>query len=270
MAGHDVGRETVTVLLLQVYGKVVRIHVAIQATAEAFEQAFAMWFAMTILAGWNLSMRGVTCCALQGRVLGHVGLQIVVDRIVAGTAGRVGNILRVLPDVRGAMRGMTKKAFPVFLFFHMRLMAVKATGNGSVNFGMATLAVELGVVDVWELRKLSSLVFVADCTDNHAFLARHRFFQLGKLDYLGSMGLLMALHACGNVFAMRKVVAILALWHDLVPIALSRVVGVELHMAGGAVKLMLAALVLQPFELIVMASPAFLRGERFDFHCIYR
>jgi hypothetical protein len=270
MAGHDVGRETVTVLLLQVYGKVVRIHVAIQAAAEAFMQTFAMWFAMTILAGWNLSMRGVTCCALQGRVLGHVSLQIVVDRIVARTAGHVGNILRVLPDVRGAVRGMTKKAFPVFLLFHMWLMAVKATGNGSVYLGMAALAVELGVVDAWEFRKLSSLVFVADCTDNHAFLARYRFFQPGKLDYLGCMGLLMALHACDKVLSMRKVVAILALWHDLVPIALSWVVGVELRMAGGAVNLMLAALVLQPFELIVMASAAFHRRERFDFHCVYR
>jgi hypothetical protein len=270
MAGHDVGRENEAVLLLQIYGKVVRVHVAIQAAAETFMQGFAMRFAMTILAGWNLSMRGVTCCALQRRVLGHVGLQIVVDRIVAGTAGLVGNILRVLPDVRGAVRGMTKKAFPVFLFFHMRLMAVKATGNGSVYLGMATLAVELVVVDAWELRKLSPLALVADCTDNHALLARYRFFQPGKLDYLGRMGLLMALHACDEVLAMRKIVAILAFWHDLVPIAPSRVVGVELHMAGGAVKLMLAALVLQPFELIVMASAAFHRGEWFDFHCIYR
>lgn len=270
MAGHDVGRENVPLLLLQVYGKVVRIHMTIQAAAESFMQDFAVWFAMTILAGWNLSMRGVTCCALQGRVLGHVGLQIAVDRIVAGAAGLVGNILRVLPDVRGAVRGMTKKAFLVFLLFHMRLMAVKTTGNGAVHLGMTALAVELCVVDAWELRKLSSLVFVADCTDNHAFLARYRFFQPGKLDYLGCMGLLMTLHACDEILAMRKVVAILAFWHDFVPIALSRVVGVELHMAGSAVKLMLAALVLQPFELIVMASAAFHRGERFDFHCIYR
>jgi len=203
-------------------------------------------------------------------VLGHVGLQIVVDRIMASTAGLVGNILRVLPDVRGAVRGMTKKAFPVFLLFHMRLMAVKATGNGSVYLGMTSLAVELGVVDAWELRKLGSLIFVADCTDNHTILARYRFFQPGKLDFLGCMGLLMALHACDKILAMHKVVAIPAIWHDLVPIALSRVIGVELHMAGGAVKLMLAALVLQPFELIVMASGAFRRGERFDLHCIYR
>ena len=166
------------------------------------------------------------------------------------------------------MRGMTDKAVLELLPFHMRLMAVEAAGNGAVYLCMTALAVYLCIVEARELGKLSPLALVADCADNYAFLAFYLALQFGELDYLGRMGLLMAIHAVREILAMRKVMAILALRHDFVPIILSRIVGMVLLMAVGAGKLMLAAFFLQPFELIIVASAAIHRGERLDVHFI--
>lgn len=65
MAGHDVRHKDCKPLLPFVHRKVVGIHVTFQAAAEALVQSFSMRFAMTILAGGNFSVRGMTSCALQ-------------------------------------------------------------------------------------------------------------------------------------------------------------------------------------------------------------
>lgn len=270
MAGHGIWHENGLPLFFLVYRKVVRVDVAFQTTGEALVQAFAVRLPVTTLTGRNFSMRGMTCRALERRVSGHIGLQIIEDRIVAGTAGLVGNILGILLDVRSAMRGMTKEAVLELLIFHVRFMTVQAIGNGSVYLGMAALAIELGIVFAWKFCKFISLALVADCTNNHTFLAFHFFFQFGELDYFGRMRLLMAIHARNEILAVGKVVAIPALRHNIVPIAFPRVIGMKLLVAGGAVKLMLAAFVLEPFELIVMTPAALHWGKRLDLHCVYR
>lgn len=138
-------------------------------------------------------------------------------------------------------------------------MAVQATGNGTVYLGMTALTVKLRVVDARKIGEFVSFSLVTNSTDNNAFLVINRLFQLGELDNFGCVRLLMTIHACHEILSMGKVVAFLAFGHNFIPITFSRIVRMELLMAGGAVKLMLSTFVLEPLKLVVVAPAAFHR-----------
>lgn len=243
-----------------------RIHMAVQTAAEPLMQTFAMRFAVTVLALGDFTMGGMTGRALQGGVFGHVCLQIVIHRVVAGAACIVRDILRILLDGRSAVRGMAGKAVLVFHFAVMRLMAVKAAGDGAMDLGVAALAVDLGVVLAGEFGEFGAFIVVTDPADEHSLLSRYFLFQFSELDDLGRMGLLVAVQAGHEILAVGKVMTVLAFGHDLIPIAFPRIIGMELLMAVDTVELMLASFFLEPLELITVAPAALDRGERLYLH----
>lgn len=257
-------------LFFFIHRQVVRVNMTVKATGEPLVQAFAMRFAVAVLAPRDLAVGGMAGGALQWAMLGHICTQVIVNAVVACAAGSVWNIFRILFDVRCTMRRMALEAVLIHLVLDMRLVTVETARDGSVHFRVAPLAVHLRVMLAGELVKLCPLVVMAHPADHLGLFAFrcHGLLQIGELDNLRRMRLLMALHAGREIRSVRQLMTPLALGHDSVPVVLSRVVGMELFVTGRAIHLMLAALVLEPLELIVVTAAAFFRGQRFDVHLV--
>jgi len=62
---------------------------AFQAVRESFVYSSAMGFIMAFLTSWNLTVGGMTACALQISVFGVIFLQVVIHLGMAGSTDSI-------------------------------------------------------------------------------------------------------------------------------------------------------------------------------------
>lgn len=207
---------------------------------------------------------------LQRGVPGNICLQVLVGCFMAGAAGSVWYFLWILLYVRSTMGRVAEQAILELLIWQMWIMAVKAAGDISMFFCMASLAVHFSIMQAGILGEFLPLPVMADRAENDLFLTSfgHSLGKLVKINHPRSVGLFMALHAICEILAMNQLMAILTFRHDRVPVCLAGIVGMKLFMAVNTVEPVFAARLPQPVKLVVVAPAAFRRCQRFDILCI--
>lgn len=136
-----------------------------------------------------------------------------------------------------AFAGAALELLPLVVGF----VAGVAAGNVGVHF-MAAVAGQLGMLAGKFLQLVERTAVAGGAGTDQ--LGRHG-------DFGGRMGIVVTGVALGDLFAMRKQVAIPAFGHQLIPVVLDRAVGMKILVAFLALELMPAAIV---FKIVIKTA----------------
>lgn len=198
---------------------------ALNTLGEPLEHGLAVGPAVTLGAGQDLAVPGMTLGTGKGTVLGNSLLQMIVLRVVTGTAHLVGRIPRV-GDTGGRMDRVTDQTVGHLLALDVGLMTVATLGYITVSVGMTAVTPHFGVFTGILFKLLHRL--------RMTFNTLTPYGPHG--DFLGSMGINMAGLAPLHTGSVGKLVAAVALGHDLGPVLLNRAIHMVLLVALGTQK----------------------------------
>ena len=234
-----------------------RIYVACETVGELMMYLSPVRLTMTLLTLGNFTMMLVTCGTMEIRVLGMVGLEVLVKPAVAGTADPVIHIFRILQYMLCTVGTVANQAVLICLTLYMRLMAVKACWLhamlGSIYAcNMTANASHCSIMLAGIFFHLPAFRIVMAYLTGHNLLAvlipdllLHAF----KRDIQRRMGILVTLQAVRESIAVLQAMTPGTFGHYFLVIVFGGYVGVELGMTLQAVKPVLTVAVLQPCVL---------------------
>lgn len=223
--------------------RIVRILMTGQAFRESFVQLLAVRPDVTHAAFRDVAVLGVAADAIDFAMFAGRFGPLDIDLVMAGIAGSGVGVLGKL-DLQRLMHGM---AFAGAAFELLPLIMGLVAGVTAGNVGVRVVAIVAGQLGMLagELLQLFKRTAVTSGTGADQF-GRHRNFG-------GCMGVVMASVALGDLFAMRKQMAIPAFGHQLIPVVLDRAVGMKILVAFLAFELMPAAI---SFKIVIKTAVA--------------